>query len=80
MAEILGRQRNVGFQYYGDKLIKSRKLLRESLNASAVSSTWSSVIDRESIRLLHRFRDSEETFYEDVQRFESRSIPAYSSL
>ena len=69
MAELLGRQNNVGFQYYGDRLIRSRKLLHGSLNATAVGTTWAQLLQEQSSQLLRRFKTSPKTFYDDVEQY-----------
>ncbi|KAI1787184.1 cytochrome P450 [Ganoderma leucocontextum] len=66
MAELLGRQKNVGFQYYGERLKRSRKVLHSALNANAIGSTWASLLDSQSIDLLKGFRSTPETFYVDI--------------
>ncbi|KAI0919563.1 hypothetical protein AcW1_003214 [Taiwanofungus camphoratus] len=68
MAELLGRQKNVGFQYYGERLKKSRKFLHGSLNAGAVIGTWSDLLHVQSIKLARSFLNSPQTFYSDVQK------------
>ncbi|THH21249.1 hypothetical protein EW146_g258 [Bondarzewia mesenterica] len=67
MAELLGRQDNIGFTYYGDRLKKMRKVLHASLNASAVPLYWSQLLDSQSLTLARDLLTSPETFYEAVE-------------
>ncbi|THH06109.1 hypothetical protein EW146_g9716 [Bondarzewia mesenterica] len=67
MAELLGRQHNVGFQYYGDRLKKSRRILHASLSVNSVSATWHGLLDAQSAKLVQSFLISPQTFYDDVQ-------------
>ncbi|KAI0666410.1 cytochrome P450 [Trametes maxima] len=66
MAELLGRQKNVGFTYYGDRLKRSRKVLHGALNPNAIIKLWEQLLESESCKLLTRFLNSPDTFYEDV--------------
>ncbi|EKM50921.1 uncharacterized protein PHACADRAFT_103842 [Phanerochaete carnosa HHB-10118-sp] len=68
MADLLGRQKNVGFQYYGERLKQSRKVLHSSLNANVIRTTWNGILGEYSSKLMLRFLESPETFYEDVHR------------
>jgi hypothetical protein len=72
MAELLGRQNNVGFQYYGDRLKHCRRALHNVLNSNVISHYWGRLMDEESVHLNHRFYLSPGSFYEDTQRFVSR--------
>ena len=67
MAELLGRQDNIGFQYYGDRLKRSRKALYASLNHSVVGKEWGQLLDAYSLRMIRRFLASPGNFYNDVQ-------------
>ncbi|PBK86351.1 cytochrome P450 [Armillaria gallica] len=51
MVELLGRQNNVGFTYYGERLKKLRKVLQRSLNLRIVSTFWSDLLDEQSREL-----------------------------
>lgn len=51
MAELLGRQNNVGFTYYGERLKKLRKVLQRSLNLRTVSTSWRDLLDERSREL-----------------------------
>ena len=66
MAELLGRQKNVGFQYYGERLKRSRRVLHNALNANIVGTTWAGLLESQSVALLRGFLRSPETFYIDV--------------
>lgn len=81
MADLLGRQKNVGFQYYGERLKQSRKVLHSSLNANVIRTTWSGILDEYSTKLMLRSLESPETFYEDVHQcvvvLTCSSIPAH---
>ncbi|KAM5543810.1 hypothetical protein V8D89_002427 [Ganoderma adspersum] len=68
MAELLGRQKNVGFQYYGERLKQSRKVLHGALNANAIGSTWANLLNSQSIDLLDGFLRSPDSFYMDIGR------------
>lgn len=68
MAELLGRQDNVGFTYYGDRLRKMRATLHSSLNATAIWTTWIDLMDSQSIALCHDVLESPETFYDIVEK------------
>ena len=66
MAELLGRQNNVGFQYYDERLKKCRRVLHGALSQTAVSTTWGQFIDEQSVKLLRKVRLAPESFYSDV--------------
>ena len=68
MAELLGRQNNVGFQYYGPKLMKSRKVLNASLNSHAVHSRWAEFLDQMSLELLRALHEHPGRFMEDIHK------------
>ena len=68
MAELLGRQKNVGFQYYGERLKQSRKVLHSALNAIAIGSTWANLLDSQSVELLNGFLRTPDSFYTDIGR------------
>ncbi|TBU28072.1 cytochrome P450 [Dichomitus squalens] len=66
MAELLGRQKNVGFQYYGERLKRSRRVLHNALNTTAIGTTWKGLLNSQSVALLQAFLRSPDTFYTDV--------------
>jgi hypothetical protein len=66
MAELLGRQNNVGFQYYGERLKASRKILQASLNAREVGATWSGLLDSQVLELMRKIAKMPGGFYESV--------------
>jgi hypothetical protein len=68
MAELLGRQHNVGFQYYGDRLKKSRKFIHGSLNMKAVETQWNGLLDVRTRRLLSDLLASPEDCYAHIHR------------
>ena len=68
MAELLGRQHNVGFQYYGDRLKKSRKFIHGSLNMKAVETQWNTLIDTRTRRLLSDILASPDDCYTHIHR------------
>ncbi|KAH9846774.1 cytochrome P450 [Lenzites betulinus] len=67
MAELLGRQNNIGFQYYNKRLRQARRVLHGALNPHAITNVWGRLLDAHSSKLLRRFLASPETFYADVQ-------------
>lgn len=68
MAELLGRDNSVGFQYYGKRLTKTRKILHTSLNANAVASTWDDLLDQQSMQLMQGFFVRPDKFYFTVHQ------------
>ncbi len=46
MMDLIGRQDNLGFQRYGDRLKKSRKLLHDTLSNRHVNH-WSGMVEDE---------------------------------
>ncbi|KAM5543801.1 hypothetical protein V8D89_002418 [Ganoderma adspersum] len=68
MAELLGRQKNIGFQYYDERLKHSRKVLHSALNVNAIGSTWANLFDSHSIELLDGFLRTPDSFYTDIER------------
>ncbi|KAI0759412.1 cytochrome P450 [Trametes elegans] len=66
MAELLGRQNNVGFQYYGDRLRRSRKVLHAALNPGTVSHRWLALLDEHAMQLIRQFQASPHTCYTDI--------------
>ncbi|KAK7461270.1 hypothetical protein VKT23_008445 [Stygiomarasmius scandens] len=67
MAELLGRQDNVGFTYYGDRLRRMRKTLHSALNANAVFGTWGKLLDAHAMGMCRAFLDKPEEFYDAVE-------------
>ena len=67
LANLLGRQDNVGFAFYGNRLKKMRKVLHTSLNARAIPIHWGGLLDAHSLNLVRSLLESPETFYEDIQ-------------
>ncbi|KAG5349998.1 hypothetical protein C0989_000794 [Termitomyces sp. Mn162] len=73
MAELLGRQNNVGFTYYGKRLKDFRKVLYKSLNPPVILECWNDLLHEQSRELCQsllvepeRFRDIIE---ENIQKF-----------
>jgi hypothetical protein len=66
MAELLGRQNNVGFQYYGERLKASRRVLQASLNAREISTTWNDLLDSQTMQLVRKIAENPQDFYESV--------------
>ncbi|KAI0316476.1 cytochrome P450 [Amylostereum chailletii] len=52
MAELTGRQNNVGFSYYSDRLQRMRRVLHASLNVQAVERLWGGLIEEHSVGLV----------------------------
>jgi hypothetical protein len=69
MAELLGRTHNLGFQYYGPKLNRGRRILKKELNEGHVRNQWGKELGRVSIQLIQGFIHKPETFYDDVTGF-----------
>ncbi|EED79607.1 predicted protein [Postia placenta Mad-698-R] len=67
MAELLGRQNNVGFQYYGERLKRSRKVLHAALNPDAIANKWSELLDTQSIKLMRQLASDPSAFYSHIQ-------------
>ncbi|PCH34876.1 cytochrome P450, partial [Wolfiporia cocos MD-104 SS10] len=61
MADLLGRQRSVGFHRYGERLKKLRKILHASLSSSVVTSTWSARLEAQSISLCKALLCNQQT-------------------
>ncbi|KAK0224205.1 cytochrome P450 [Armillaria fumosa] len=58
MAELLGRQNNVGMTYYGERLKRLRKALHKSLNLRTLSASWGSLLDTNSLELCSSLSQS----------------------
>ncbi|KAJ7127113.1 cytochrome P450 [Mycena epipterygia] len=67
MAELLGRQDNVGFTYYGDRLKKMRRELHGALSANVVVDSWGGLFDTQSALLCRAFLESPGSFYDSVE-------------
>ncbi|EIM80935.1 cytochrome P450, partial [Stereum hirsutum FP-91666 SS1] len=67
MAELMGRQNNVGFTYYGKRLIAMRTLLHSALSLTEVTSTWMELINYQADDLCRDFIVSPERFYGHVE-------------
>lgn len=52
--ELLGRQNNVGFMYYGPNLRESRRMLNSELNPSSVRK-WEPLVEETLQDLMKRF-------------------------
>jgi hypothetical protein len=57
MIDMIGRQNNVGFTYYGEKLRASRKLLHTSLGAAA-RNEWKPMIEEGCIDAMKLLVDN----------------------
>ncbi|KJA22860.1 hypothetical protein HYPSUDRAFT_1083859 [Hypholoma sublateritium FD-334 SS-4] len=67
MAELIGRQSNVGFTYYGERLKRFREVLRKPLNIQSISLFWGPYLEEQSYNLCQSlFKDSEQ-FYALVE-------------
>ncbi|KAJ7223155.1 cytochrome P450 [Mycena pura] len=69
MAELLGRQDNVGFTYYGERLKKMRKELHAALSAGVLVGIWGALLDRESLHLCQALLNAKapDAFYDSVE-------------
>lgn len=67
MAELIGRQKNVGFQYYGDRLRSTRTALNREMHATVLSKLWTDMLHEQSDKLIRRLFDSPEMFFDDIQ-------------
>ena len=68
MIELLGRQDNVGFTYYGERLKKMRVVLHFSLNKPNISTVWADLLDNQSLSLCRDLHSASESFYSAVER------------
>lgn len=68
MAELLGRQKNVGFTYLGERHKRTRKILHSQLNPTAVHCVWRNLLDDKCHDLLLHWLESPAAFYEEVHR------------
>ncbi|KAI0746356.1 cytochrome P450 [Daedaleopsis nitida] len=73
IAELLGRQNNIGFLYYGERLKQSRKVLHAMLNAKAVPCLWDELLDHYSSTLLNTLLQSK-SIRHDVESVIERFI------
>ncbi|KAG6890749.1 hypothetical protein C0992_012922, partial [Termitomyces sp. T32_za158] len=62
MAELLGRQNNVGFTYYGKRLKDFRKALHKSLNPVVILECWNDLLHEQSRELCKSLFDKPEEF------------------
>ncbi|KAJ3776759.1 cytochrome P450 [Lentinula raphanica] len=67
MAELMGRQNNVGFTFYGNRLREMRRIMHSLLNSTAVNSHWSHLIESQSLELVHRLLNSPDTFEQEIE-------------
>ncbi|KAJ3840534.1 cytochrome P450 [Lentinula raphanica] len=67
MAELMGRQNNVGFTFYGNRLREMRRIMHSLLNSTAVNSHWSHFIESQSLELVHRLLNSPDTFEQEIE-------------
>ncbi|EIM81805.1 cytochrome P450 [Stereum hirsutum FP-91666 SS1] len=67
MAELMGRQNNVGFTYYGERLQRLRKTLHASLNTKAVTDTWSNMLEAQSLALCRHLFRSPTSFVDSIE-------------
>ena len=65
MGELLGRTNNVGFQYYGERLKKTRKLLKSQLDVDAMKG-WHSLLDESAFKLVESFAMNHRLLHEHV--------------
>ncbi|KAJ3722824.1 cytochrome P450 [Lentinula guzmanii] len=67
MAQLMGRQNNVGFTFYGNRLREMRRVLHSLLSPSAVANDWNHLIDSHSLELIDRLSKSPETFNQGIE-------------
>lgn len=67
MAELLGRDQNVGFLPYGKRLQQCRRILSGAFKHSAVQNHWKDLLEFQSTELVRCLLSSPNTFFEDVQ-------------
>ncbi|KAJ7665043.1 cytochrome P450 [Mycena polygramma] len=67
MAELLGRQDNVGFTYYGDRLKKMRKELHGALASNMIVGSWGRLLDTQSLLLCKALLETPTSFYDSVE-------------
>lgn len=68
MAELLGRQANVGFMYYGKAHKMARKALHGAMDAHVLSTKWSDFLDERSTAISRHLLRSPDTFYDHIER------------
>lgn len=51
MAELLGRQNNVGLMYYGERLKRARKVLHRGIGFQAMAH-WEPLFDYQSLKMI----------------------------
>ncbi|KAF8873507.1 cytochrome P450 [Mucidula mucida] len=77
MVELLGRQKNIGFTYYNDRLKKMRKVLQTSLSQSYVSTYLTDLFDDHSFDLCLAMSKSPDV-YDVVQVKIKKLIATFS--
>ncbi|KAI6045313.1 cytochrome P450 [Pisolithus marmoratus] len=57
MADLIGRQDNVGFTYYSEKLKTARRLLHSGLGPQT-QATWGAMLEEQTLMLLKQLMES----------------------
>lgn len=68
MAELSGRQNNVGLMYYGERLRNARKVLHRGIGPQTVPY-WEQLFNYESLKILSDVRSSPERFFDSVPQY-----------
>lgn len=67
MADLIGRQDNVGFTYYGENLKIARKLLHSALGPLS-KGKWGSMLEDQTLGLLRQLVASPQAWEISVKR------------
>ncbi|KIK81857.1 hypothetical protein PAXRUDRAFT_832577 [Paxillus rubicundulus Ve08.2h10] len=67
MADLIGRQDNVGFTYYSEKLRTSRKLLHSGLGPQT-KAAWAPMLEEQTLTLLKQLMESSEDWESLLKR------------
>lgn len=66
MAELLGRQDNVGFQYYGASLKRARRAMHGPLGGAAVEGVWAPLLETWADAIVRGIREGGEDGWYDA--------------
>ena len=66
MVDLLGLRQTVGFMRYGERLKKTRAVLRRELNDGNIKQRWDRHMSAISVELLEEIMAKPDTFYDAI--------------
>ncbi|KAH0826413.1 cytochrome P450 [Lanmaoa asiatica] len=77
MADLIGRQDNVGFAYYGENLKSARKLLHSALGQQS-RANWGPMLDAQTLGLLRQLAASGQAWESIVKKHVASVVVSFT--